>query len=294
MSTWEIILCVILVGALAGFAYVAYRFLSLLLPWVSKIFDFITWPIRKLWEMLKMLVEGILPVGLTCGAEMFGGVGSLIVFLASLAFVVVVCIVAAIRGDFSDTMEPLIYNTTMGTFYALFSEGFSISPATVLAVGFSGFLASTCMKSAEDIPWFIWIPYCIVFVAMSAFLVTYLTPAIESVGTWGWDSLRSLWADKGTGFFGKLGRGIALLFLGYLTLVCLVMVVREYFACLCFGPITLVAIILVMLLMQIITGTGNGVPEPTWMGVVIVILFFGSMLFVEFMRERYESGDVLF
>ena len=292
MTTFEMIIGAVLVAVLVGIAYVAYKFLSMLLPWVNKVFEFVTWPFRKLWELLSELVEGFLPVGWTCGAEIFGGVGSLVVFLASLAFVAVVCIVAAIRGNFSDTIEPMFFNTTMGTFYALFSDGLSISPATVAAVGFSGCLASTCMKSAEDIPWFIWIPYCIVFVAMSAFLVTFLTPVLETVGTWGWESLRGLWEDQATGFFGKLGRIIALLFLGYLAVVCLVMVVREYFACFCFGPITLAGIIAVMLILQFVFGAENGAQQPAWLDAMVVVLFFGSMLFVEFMRERVE-GDII-
>ena len=262
------------------------------MPFVSRLFDIITWPIRKVWERLKSFVEDLLPVGLTTGAETFGGMGSLVIFLASLAFVLIVCVATGIRGELSDVMERMIYNTTMGTFFSLFSGGFDISPAAVVAVGFSACLATTCMKSAEDVPWFIWIPYCLVFVAMSAILASYLAPVFETVGNWGVGSLQSLWSNSGAGFFGKLGRVIALVFLGYFAVVCFVMVLREYYACLCFGPITLAAILAVTVILQITTGYGTGADVGVWVDVLYAIMFFGGMILIEYLRERAEGEEL--
>ncbi len=292
MSKTEIIVMIGFVIGLGIFAYVAYRFLTALLPFVSRLFDIMTWPIRMVWGWLKSCVCDLLPVRFTCGAELFGGVGSLVIFLASLAFVAIVFVVTAIRGELSDVMERMIYNTTMGTFFSLFSGGFDISPAAVVSVGFSACLATTCMKSAEDVPWFIWIPYCLVFVAMSAILASYLAPVFETVGNWGVDSLRSLRENADAGFFVKLGRIIALLFLGYFAVVCFVMVLREYYACFCFGPITLAAILAVTLVLQLTTGYGTGADVGVWVDVLYAIMFFGGMILIEYLRERAEGEEI--
>ena len=291
MENFMMIVALVVIAGIGVAAFFAFGFLGAAMPFVNKAFRFVTMPFQLLWAGLKSLVEMVIPVSLKHRASTFGGLGSLLMFLGSLVFVAVVCIKTVNHGDIADVLQLIIFNTTMGSFYTLFSDGFSFAPSFLVAVAFAGCLASTCMKSAKDVPLYIWLPYCIVFVAMSAILASYLVPVFDSVGNWGWETLRGLWENKGASFFPKVGRILALIGLGYLAIVCLVMVVREYYACLCFGPITLSAIMFVGIFMQLVTDYGDGGYNGRhWVDYLIMVMFFGSMILVEYLRERFE-GD---
>lgn len=295
MGAVEITLTLIVFGISVALFFVAFRFLTGLIPFVNDVFNFVTWPIHKIGQLIRKQGQEhtprLIPEALDAKFSAFGGAGTFFLFAASAIFVVVVFVVEiCITKTAGDTLERIIFNTTMGAFLALFEEGFSFSPANLVAVGFSGFLASTCMNRAENVKWYIWVPYCTIFIAMSAIVASFLAGIFEIVGNWGLESIEMLEKTGDSSFFPLVGRTIALIILAYFALVLIVMTAREYYACICFGPLSMALFCIAgMLIQHFWADPDYAGPGYHWTEYLLLLVMYAAIILVEFFRQGYDN-----
>ena len=290
MSLFEIIMCIVILGVMVGVAFLAFTFLSMLMPILDAICNFITWPIRKVGQGLRRLAE---PVTSVLGSVRILSGGGVLFFLAALAFVVVYSVIICTRGQqIADVLELILYNTPMGAFLTMLQNGFdfSVAPAALVAAGFSGFLATVCMNRVAGQPWYIWCPCCLVFIAFSAIISSFCVDIFEAVGLWGVSTITGLSdATAGSGI-STVFSYIALIVMGYLALSLLTLVIREYYACLCFGPISLAIFIVTAGILDRVIGTDNYTgPGYHWSEYVLLFLLFGVIMLAEYVRDRFEQ-----
>jgi len=296
MSLFDIIMTVIVLGVMAGIAFLAFSFLSMLMPILDKICNFITWPLRKLGQLLRSLTAPALDFfrSLTGhhSLESFGGPGVLFFFLAALTFSVIYALLLVNGGESQNILELILYNTPMGAFILLIQNGFdfSVDPAALVAAGFSGFLATACMNRVSDLKWYVWAPYCLVFIAFSAIVASFCAGFFEAVGSWGITTITALSdATVGSGI-SLVFTYIALIVLGYLAIVLFSLVVREYYACLCFGPISLAVFVIVGgIFEKLVRPEQYEGPGYHWSEYVLLLLLLSVLVLVEFIRDQYDK-----
>ena len=299
MDPVEITLTLVVLGISLALFFAAYRFLTKFIPFVNDVFNFVTWPIRKISQLVRAQSEEhtprLIPKSLDAKFSAFGGVVTFFLFAASAIFVVVVFIVEiCITKNAGDTLERIIFNTTMGAFLALFDEGFSFSPANLVAVGFSGFLASTCMSRADNVKWYVWVPYCTIFIAMSAIVASFLAGIFEIVGNWGLESIEMLNKADNTSIFSLVGRSLALIVLAYFALVLIVMTAREYYACVCFGPLSMAIFTVATTVIHYLWGDPNYTgPGFHWTEYLMLLAMYASIILVEYFRQDYDNKSLL-
>lgn len=154
----------------------------------------------------------------------WGGLRPFALFAAALLTVLVVSLIGVFRGEGSEIAELILFNTTFGAFFALFEDGFSFSPATMIAIG----------------------------------------------------------------FLARASRFLGLVLFGYFAILIVLLTVREYCACLCFGPIAFVVIIIAGELAEIILPEAIRGPVCDF---VLLVSFFGVIIGTEYYRERLENPE---
>lgn len=297
MNFWGI-LPYIIVGAIIIFALIklaplfailfqligiAYWFLCNLLKWV-------TWPLRWCVGKIKKLLCKI-PALSTMQATTevlddrlvrFGGFSTLALFIFSVVFAAISLLVFWMQGRIADSLRDVLLNNTFGSFIVLIQNGFSFTPGALLSASFASFLAHVCIGKADRVKWYIWIPYCVVFIGMSSILSTFLTGTFDAVGTWGYNSAISIWNHNGSTFV-KVLQFVPLIVLAYFALVSLAIIIREYFCSILFGVLTLIVLAIVMLIVQAFKA------PAALSDIISTILFLSSLIGIEKVRDIIEK-----
>lgn len=262
---------------------IAYWFLCNLLKWV-------TWPLRWCAGKIKKLLCMIPVLGavqdtaetLDDRLEPFGGFSTLALFISSVVFATISLLVFWKQGRIADSLRDVLLNNTFGSFIVLIQNGFAFTPGVLLSASFASFLAHVCIGKADRVKWYIWIPYCVVFIGMSSILSTFLTGTFDAVGTWGYNSVISIWNHNGSTFV-KILQFVPLIVLAYFALVSLAIIVREYFCSILFGILTLIVLAIIMLIVQAFK-----VPSAL-SDIISSILLIGSLIGIEKVRDIIEK-----
>lgn len=282
--------------------WLIFKFLSRFIPTLDQILHFVSFFIRAFADLVKWIVK-------KCRGEQkedqppspfrstlkrlddrfssMGGFVTFVLFALSAVFVIAVLVIdACITKSTGATIERIFFNTTLGSCLAILTFGASFSPADLIAVGFSSFLASVCMDRAKKVSWYIWLLYSIIFIAMSAILASYLSDIFELVGNWGLSSIDALAESAYNSFWSTLGRAVVLIILCYLALVLAVMTFREYYVSFCYGSISMTVFAVACILLNAFFGDPNYAGSGShWTEYVMLLFMFAAILAAEFFKE---------
>ncbi len=299
MSFWEIlpfiivgaiiiyilIKCAPLIGALLQLIAVLYWFLCNAFEWVVK-------PLAFLWNKIKLLLCKVPFIhrlvdkkgSLDNRLDRFGGLSCLVLLGASVLFIAISLLASWKQGVLEDSLRDILLNNTFGSFLNLFETGFSLTPGLLISVCFASFLAHICIDKADRVKWYIWIPYCVIFIGMSSILSSYLTGIFDTVGTWGYNSIVSLWNNTSTSLAVKILRFVPLAVLAYFAVISLVIAIREYFCSVLFGIVGLIALLIVALLLHLFHAS------QIWNDIFVAVTVIGSIIGIEKIRGNIEKG----
>lgn len=215
----------------------------------------------------------------------------------ALTFVIVTCCIYLLKDAKSeDFVENLIFSTTLGSILSLFQDGFDISPATLFAIAFSGFVFSGCMstltKKIEDptgktieekAKFYIRIPCFLVYFTMSASLALMLSGVFQAVGNWGFNTIINLYNQKSTSFFPVLGKILAMIPLLYAAMLLMLIAVKEYAESAVFGFVGFLLLIVCMLIEQLIL-KHVAPPSELTLDIIEITILLGVIFTMEAVR----------
>ncbi|MBO5837622.1 MAG: hypothetical protein J6Q92_07010 [Oscillospiraceae bacterium] len=190
----------------------------------------------------------------------FNGFMPFLLFAAALIFAVVSFWISASHWDTNDNyLIDLIYNTTLGSFTGFLSGGLDFTPATIVAIAFSGTLMPLCMASHDPefdrAPWYIRAVCYTVYLVAFSILARLLTGLFQTVGQWGYNTIVSLYNRKTEGFFATAGKVLPLIPLCYVALLLCLITVKTYAESLLFGFLGMIALFLVGWLLSLLPDT---------------------------------------
>ena len=267
---------------LAPYLAIAYN-IAIFIYWLlNTAIKFLTTPFKLLAEWLSDLLFRSRKFSNTFDKldykfDAMGGCVPFFLFLASLLFVLVYILFLVSGSMSATTIENIFFNTTVGSFFTLINSGFSFSPGVVLTAAFASLFAHLCIDKASETKWYVWIPYCIVFICMSTILAMLLSSAFDSFGTWGYNTIIALATAK-TAIFWKILGFIPLILLGYLAITVIVITVREYFCSVVFGVAALLGLGVIAFAFQQVFGTAG------WINTAFGFLFIAVIISVEKIR----------
>ena len=255
-------------------------------------------PIRKLLDKIKAYVGEKLPIpdGLNRFFHPFNGLMPFLLFLAALIFAGVSFWISSRNWDPNDNyLVNMLYNTTLGSFLGFLSGGLEFTPATVVAIAFSGAMLPLCMdthnRGEEKAPVYIRMPCYAVYLIACSILATMLTGVFQSVGQWGYQTILELFNLKGASFLVIAGKILAMIPLCYIALLLCLITVRTYVECFVFGLAGTIGMLVIILLLQLIPEQYNTIKEIVTM-VVVVVMFFGlDILQSRTMDQLYKEVD---
>ena len=224
-----------------------------------------------------------------------------IIFLASAILLIITFAKDLITvGNISEVFGVIIYNTVIGSFVetaqALSSRNLAISPAEVIAIGFTSYLSVLSVSKVRAyvrekqpiktriLRSLLMIVYYPIVTSGFAVLAYYLNDIFAIIGNWGLDSIRSLFETNGISFFAKLGQLLLVLLLAYPTLLLLAMTLYEYLAGFFYGIFLILAFCLVGIAVQSLN-----VPDVT-LDIILIILFFVADYRREDLEQLFEKA----
>ena len=238
-------------------------------------------PFGWLCKELKKQQEKHLPAPQQLDAVFFpfNGFMPFLLFAAALIFAVVSFWISASHWDTQDNyLIDLIYNTTLGSFFGFLSGGLDFTPATIVAIAFSGTLMPLCMASHDPefdkAPWYIRAVCYTVYLVAFSILARLLTGLFQTVGQWGYDTIISLYNRKTEGFFATVGKVLPLIPLCYVALLLCLITVKTYAESLLFGFLGMIALFLFGWLLSLLPDT-YPILNQVIMVVFVLGMFFG-------------------
>ena len=242
---------ILVVVIMAVFLFVCLLLL-LYLPYVAEFsqsaLEAVSWPLKKLFDWLHGLYEehvGWRFYRLDCTFAVFGNFLGFVSFTAAGVFVLLFVLISLLTGTTAEELgTALLDNTLMGSFISVISDlqgqtGENFTPVAVVAIGTSAFISNFLSMPLENARWYIRTLTYVLFMAVTAALAMLLTGVFQTVGTWGYETIMSLYHQGITTFWATAGRYIALAFLCYLALMLVLMALKEYANCFAFVPICL-------------------------------------------------------
>ena len=283
------VIVIYLLIKMAPLLEILFHLITIVYWFLCNLFKWIVWPLGWLANKIKQLLgkaPAIATIQATTEAlddtlERFGGLSPLVLFASSIVFIAISLLVFWCQGRLEDSLLGILLNNTFGSFLSLLQDGFSFTPGTLISASFASFLAHLCIDKADRVKWYIWIPYCVVFIGMSSILSSFFTGAFDAIGTWGYNSILALWNSTGSTFM-KVLRFVPLIVLAYFAIVFLVITVREYFCSILFGVLGMIALIIIALILQAF----NASSALTDLFVNVTVL--GSMIGIEKIRSNIE------
>lgn len=209
----------------------------------------------------------------------FNGFMPFLLFAAALIFAVAAFWISASHWDKNDNyLTDLIFNTTLGSFTGFLSGGLDFTPATIVAIAFSGTLIPLCMASHDPkfdkAPWYIRAVCYTVYLVAFSILARLLTGVFQTVGQWGYETIVSLWKQKASGFFPTAGKVLVLIPLCYVALLLCLITVKTYAESLLFGLLGMIVLFLGGWLLTLVPDTYPLLVEIL-SAVFVLGLFFG-------------------
>lgn len=246
---------------------------------IKMLIDLMSKPFNEILKKINASYRKRLSYSLDRRFSAFNGFLPFALFMTALIFAVVAFWISARHWDAHDNyLIDMIYNTTLGSFTGFFSGGLDFTPATIVAIAFSGTLMSLCMDSHnteyEKAKWYVRAPCYIVYLVAGSILALMLTGTFQTVGQWGYDTIVSLYQRKTEGFFPIVGKILALLPLCYMALLLCLNAVKTYAESLLFGFLGMVALVLGGWLLTYLPDT-LGAFKDVAMGVFVLGMFFG-------------------
>jgi len=272
-------------------AYV-YELLHGLLIWVTKPLAWLGERIGELYNILIVRVDKNYVFreriySLDCKWRSMGGAVPVLLGLASVAFTVIssLGIIIFTQDTLGDVLERILFNTTFGAFVQLLMEGFSFSPAAIITAAFAGLLSNLCMGRVSKVKWYYWIPYCVIFICMAALLTSFLAAPLEALGLWAYNTIVSLWRAKDVALYLQILKLIPLILLGYLAVVSLAVIVREYFCSIIYGIAALVVLAIVQF------GLEKLGLAAAWVNIIVHVLLICIIVAIEYVRELIDEYE---
>lgn len=267
-----------LLGWLISFAFNAliyiYGFIVMLSNLMSK-------PFQLLWDKLKAFLDNKLPISgnLNRKFSAFNGFGPFVLLIVATVFSGVSFWISSYNWDSNDNyFTYILYNTTLGSFIGFMNDGLDFTPATLVAIAFTGSLMSACMDAYdpedEKAPIYIRIPCYVVYLVTFSILAIMLSGVFQTVGQWGYETILALYHKDGGSFWAVVGKILAMIPLCYVALLLCLITVRTYAECCVFGILGMIILIVGGLLLQLIPDSYKTL-EEVLTAVFALGLFFG-------------------
>ena len=270
----------------------AYKFIGMLINLMLK-------PFALLLSKLKIFFAEKLPSTKMLDEKFsaFHGFLPFALFTTALTFVIVTCCIYIFNdAKKADFVMNLIFSTTLGSILSLFQDGFDISPATLFAIAFSGFIFSACMDTLtkktkdpagkiieEKAKFYIRIPCFLVYFTMAASLALMLSGVFQAVGNWGFNTIVNLYNQKSTSFFPVLGKILAMIPLIYVAMLLLLIAVKEYAESAVFGFVGFLLLLVCLLIEQIILKR-VAPPSELTLDIIEIAILLGVIFTMEAVR----------
>ena len=255
-------------------AWYVYICIGMLSKLMSKPFGF---ALKK----IKGFFARKLPVPETLNRKFsaFNGFAPFLLFSGALVFAVVAFWISSRNWSAHDNyLTYMVFNTTVGSFFGFFSDGIDFTPATLVAIAFSGALLPLCMSThnREDkkAPVYIRVPCYSVYLVAGSILAVLLTGVFQAVGQWGYQTIMDLYHQKNGGFFLTVGKILALIPLGYMALLLLLIAIKTYAECFLFGLLGAIGLIVLALLVELVPDTYQ-VLKNILEVIILLGMFFG-------------------
>lgn len=252
-------------------------------------------PFEWLFKELKKQQEKHLPAPRQLDVVFFpfNGFWPFLLFVAALVFAAVAFWISSLHWDKEDNyLTDLIFNTTLGSFTGFLSGGLDFTPATILAIAFSGTLMPMCMTAHDPkfdkAPWYIRAVCYVVYLVAFSILARLLTGLFQTVGQWGYETIVSLWKQETRGFFPTAGKVLALIPLCYVALLLCLITVKTYAESLLFGLLGMIALLLGGWLLTLLPDTYPMLKDAA-MAVFVLGLFFGLDILQGKAVDRFEK-----
>lgn len=213
-----------------GFIYKIYCFLKKAAKWMST-------PFSWTWEKIRDFFEDHLTVSgrLDDRFWAFGGFREFLLFCVILIFTVVNGAVHLSGQQAANYWMDLLYSTTLGSFFEVVQKGMVATPATMVAVAFSGFLFAACFDTLEDARLYVKIPCFVLYFIMSANLALLMTDVFNIAGDWLYTTGMNLMDDTSGSNWEQFGRLLLALPMVYMLLLLAFITLSEYLECVIFG-----------------------------------------------------------
>ncbi len=299
MGIYEIIMLIV--------AYAFLLFLSLILfvagSWVmkllGKIIHVISYPVRKLWDVINDLLDGHAEY-ITIGEKrfrfyVFGGFKGFLMFACLFLFTIIAAVTVLKQvTDLETLVLTILDNTVLGACLLLLrnigsDNATQITAAMLFATGFSAGVSVFCSRPLENAKWYIRFIAGVFSLAAMIALAIILEDVFASIGNWGYDTFMRLYERRGGGIFVTFGRIIALVVLAYLAILTFLLVVEQYVS---FVAIVPMSIFTYGLISYGITAFQKVIHIPdAAAGVTDWIMTIVLFVVVEVLRNKYDKID---
>lgn len=209
----------------------------------------------------------------------FNGLAPFLLFVGAMVFAVLTFWGSSHNWDAGeDYLTYMVFNTTVGSFFGFMSDGIDFTPATLVAIAFSGALLPMCMnthnRETEKAPVYIRIPCYAVYLTACSVLAVLLTGVFQSVGQWGYRTIVELYNQKNDAFFATAGKILALIPLCYVALLLILIAVKTYAECFVFGLLGAIGLIVLALLVELVPENYQVLKQILEV-VILLGMFFG-------------------
>jgi len=125
----------------------------------------------------------------------------------------------------------------------------------------------------------------VIFICMAALLTSFLAAPLEALGLWAYNTIVSLWRAKDVALYLQILKLIPLILLGYLAVVSLAVIVREYFCSIIYGIAALVVLAIVQF------GLEKLGLAAAWVNIIVHVLLICIIVAIEYVRELIDEYE---
>ena len=266
-------------GFLISFAFHAVLYIYAI---ITMLIDLMSRPFQKLADKIKELLAKRFPIPdkLNSKFRAVNGFAPFVLLVAAIIFSVVAFVISSFAWDKNDNyLTYMLYNTTLGSVAGFLSDGLPFTPATLVAIAFSGMLLPMCMDAHntenKKAPIYIRIPCYMVYLVTSSIVAMMLSGVFQAVGEWGYQSILALYHGLGESVFLSIVKIIALIPLCYVALLLCMITIKTYAECIVFGFLGVVVLFLAGFLIQLIPESYAVLAEA--LTIILVLASFFSL-----------------
>ena len=248
---------------------------------ITMLIDLMSRPFQALANKIKEFFAKKIPIPdkLNSKFRAVNGFAPFVLLMAAIVFSVVAFVISSFAWDKNDNyLTYMVYNTTLGSVTGFLSEGLPFTPATLVAIAFSGMLLPMCMnahnRENKKAPIYIRIPCYVVYLVTSSIVAMMLSEVFQVVGEWGYQSILALYHGLGESIFLSILKIIALIPLCYVALLLCMITIKTYAECIVFGFLGVVVLFLAGFLIQLIPESYAVLAEALTI-ILVLASFFG-------------------